>query len=282
MYALAFLPIAARSLAWIALVLLVALRGAPPALATRARCALTLLGWGVGNRMPGAVAGLISRSPLGSGSLARHGDDGSAVLTWRSPRRTSRPRAAPGPRRRLVGAAWAAAELARGRLLNGTLFYVGNSPWRPSATPRRILPVIQIAAATGACGRNLVLLAWCRNAAAAEVVEAGCASAAIIGAIKEEAARRRGRRRGVAGLVSAGAHCARKLPRLPPLCHQRDRAGQSVRAERWDACGLARTLDVYLRSRSMFARGRPAIVFWPEASLTFFLESEDLYRQPHR
>jgi apolipoprotein N-acyltransferase len=136
--------------------------------------------------------------------------------------------------------------------------------------------VIQIAAATGVYGISFLLA--CVNAAAAEVVW------------KLMRRRRIGAREwrgvgvaaGALGLVLGfGAYALRTEAPAPaaavPIAIAQ---GNLSGAERWDARGPARTLDVYLRlTLDAFARGRPAIVFWPEASLTFFLESEDLYRQ---
>jgi apolipoprotein N-acyltransferase len=49
---------------------------------------------------------------------------------------------------------------------------------------------------------------------------------------------------------------------------------------RWSAEGGSRTLETYQRlTRDVLARGRPQIVFWPEAALTSFIEQEDAHRR---
>jgi apolipoprotein N-acyltransferase len=49
-------------------------------------------------------------------------------------------------------------------------------------------------------------------------------------------------------------------------------------AARWGTEGGARTLDVYSRlTREALDRTPAALVFWPEAALTFFLEQDPLY-----
>jgi len=49
-------------------------------------------------------------------------------------------------------------------------------------------------------------------------------------------------------------------------------------AARWGTEGGARTLDVYTRlTREALDRTPAALVFWPEAALTFFLEQDRLY-----
>jgi apolipoprotein N-acyltransferase len=69
--------------------------------------------------------------------------------------------------------------------------------------------------------------------------------------------------------VSAG-------PRIPIALAQANLGA----AERWQEGGAVRTLDSYLRlTREAFARGHPAIVYWPEAALTFFLEREPLFQR---
>lgn len=283
MYALAFPPIAARVLAWIALVpLLVAIRGASPARRLALGALWTLLsGWGVGTWMPGAVAGYFDQ-PLAVGlglfllvTALMAAPYYMAFTAAYEPLARGAGAAAP----LLVGAAWAAAELARGRLLNGTLLYVGNSPWATFGYSQAgILPVIQIAAVTGVYGISFVLA--CVNAAVAEVVWKRVRRRPV----GPREWRGLGVAAGTLGLVLGfGAHALRSetgapapAGAVPIAIAQANLSG----AARWDTGGPARTLDVYLRlTLDAFARGRPAIVFWPEAALTFFLESEDLYRR---
>ncbi len=279
LYALAFPPISARVLAWVALVpLLVALGGA----SARRRVALGVLwtlltGWGVGTWMPAAVSDyfhqpayvgiglfllvtVLMAAPyyaafaLAYGPLARAG--AAAPL--------------------LAGAAWAAAELARGRLLNGTLVYVGNSPWATFGYSQvGVLPLMQIASVTGVYGLSFVLV--CVNAAIAVAVEGllrhgrvarrdwvslaiALATTALVFAFGAIALR---------GAVAPVGSVAIAIAQ-----------GDLGAAARWGSEGPARTLDTYLRlTRDALDRGRPAIVFWPEAALTFFVERDELSRR---
>jgi apolipoprotein N-acyltransferase len=49
--------------------------------------------------------------------------------------------------------------------------------------------------------------------------------------------------------------------------------------ERWGERGPYRTLEAHLRlTRELLAERPPALVFWPENAVTFFVEQEDLYR----
>ena len=173
LYALAFPPVSARALAWIALVpFLVALRGAAP----RRRLALGALwtlavGWAVGTWMPGAVSGYFQQ-PLSigialflivTGAMAAPYYVAFAVAYPRLVR--GRGAAAPF----LAAAAWAGAELLRGRLLNGTLLYVGNSPWATFGYSQAgVGAAVQIASVTGVYGVSFVLASV--NAAVAEVL----------------------------------------------------------------------------------------------------------------
>src|SRR5262249_12300439 len=67
----------------------------------------------------------------------------------------------------LSGAAWAGADLLRGRLLNGSLLYFGNSPWPTFGYSQTgVGPLVQIASLTGVYGISFTLA--CANAALAE------------------------------------------------------------------------------------------------------------------
>ncbi len=282
LYALAFPPASLRALAWLALVpLLLALRGAawPRRIAIGVLWTL-LVGWGVGTWMPGAVSDYFHQPAyVGVGlfllvTLLMAAPYYAAFALAYGPLARGR---ASAPL--LAGAAWAAAELARGRLLNGTLAYVGNSPWATFGYSQiGILPVMQIASITGVYGISFVLV--CVNAAVAGAVVAAverrrldrdawsalAVAAATAGAVT------------VFGFIVIGADDAgpRDAARVPVAIVQ----GNLGAAARWGSEGPARTLDTYLRlTHDAFDRGAPAIVFWPEAALTFFLEQDDLYRQ---
>jgi len=281
LYALAFPPVRARWLAWVALVpLLVAIRDA----SLRRRLGLGLLwtlavGWGVGTWMPGAVSHYFHQ-PIAVGiglfllvtgvMAAPYYVAFAAVYPCVVARAGA---AAP----LLTGAAWVAAELARGRLLNGSIVYVGNSPWGTFGySQAEVTSVIQIASLTGVYGVSFVLAVV--NAAGAEIVLA-------LGRGRSVARRSWlgvGLAAGALGLTLAyGALVVRSAGRDPlvatPVPIAIAQANLDA-ATRWNADGPGRTLEAYLGlTHQAFDRGRPEIVFWPEVALTFFLEQEDLY-----
>ncbi len=281
MYALAFPPVRARWLAWVALVpLLVAIRHA----SLRRRLGLGLLwtlavGWGVGTWMPGAVSHYFHQ-PIAVGVGLFLFVTGAMAAPYYMAFTAVYPcvvaragAAAP----LLAGAAWVGAELARGRLLNGTLVYVGNSPWGTFGySQAEVTSLIQIASLTGVYGVSFVLTVV--NAAGAEVVLRLWRGRPV--------ARRTwlgvGLATGVLGLSLAyGALVVRSAARDPqaaaPVPIAIAQANLDA-ATRWDADGPGRTLEAYLGlTHQAFERGRPEIVFWPEVALTFFLEQEALY-----
>jgi apolipoprotein N-acyltransferase len=177
----------------------------------------------------------------------------------------------------LVGAAWAAAEVARGRLFNGTLAYVGNSPWATFGYSQAgILPIVQIASITGVYGISFILASV--NAAVAEVVWAvvrrrGVDPRAWRGFLVAT---------GSAALVYGwGALLVWSAPHEPTAAPVSVAIAQADlgAATRWGSDGPARTLEAYQRlTREAFELGRPEIVFWPEAAVTFFLEQDEIYR----
>ena len=281
LYALTFPPVRARALAWVALVpLLAALRAA----SLRRRLGLGLLwtlavGWGVGTWMPGAVSGYFQQ-PLAvgvglfllvTGAMAAPYYVAFAAVYGPLVSRFG----VMGPL--LVGAAWAGAELVRGRLLNGTSFYVGNSPWATFGySQAEITSVIQMASVTGVYGISFVLAAV--NAAGAEIV---CA------AVRERRVERPawmglalamgalGLALGFGGLVLRSAESLAKEATPVPIAIAQANLGA---AARWGFEGPARTLEAYVRLTSeAFDRGRPQIVFWPEVALTVFLEQDKIY-----
>jgi apolipoprotein N-acyltransferase len=138
-----------------------------------------------------------------------------------------------------------------------------------------VLPVVQVAAWTGVYGISFALAAV--NAALSDAIVAwrarGLDRRARIGLALAGAV--------AAGVVASGAASLR---------HAEDASGPAaveialVQAAldpntRWGETGAHDTLDVHLRmTRELIAEHPPAIVFWPEAALTFFLEQETLYR----
>jgi apolipoprotein N-acyltransferase len=282
LYALAFPPVRARPLAWVALVpLLAALRDA----SLRRRLGLGLLwtlavGWGVGTWMPGAVAGYFQQ-PLAVGvGLFLLVTGAMAAPYYMAFSAAYAPLVVrfgvTGPL--LAGAAWAGAELLRGRLLNGTSFYVGNSPWATFGySQAEMTSVIQIASVTGVYGISFVLVAV--NAAVAEVVHA---------IVRERRVERQawmglalamgtlGLALAFGRLVLRSADTVARGAAPVPIALAQANLGP---AARWGSEGPARTFAAYVRlTAETFDRGRPRIVFWPEMALTVFLEQDEIYR----
>jgi apolipoprotein N-acyltransferase len=278
LYALAFPPVRAHVLAWVALVpLLLVLRDA----GWKRRLGLGVLwtfvsGWSVGTWMVSAVASYFSQ-PLAVGLViflivtglmaapyyAAFAVASAPLLRW-------------GPASPLmVGAAWAAAELARGRLLNGTLAYVGNSPWATLGYSQAgVPPVLQIASLTGVYGVSFLVAIV--NAGIAEVIASrrhGNARAAWLGL-------------GIAASIAIVAAGWGTLvirsndATAPPTTTVAVVQGNIGAAVRWSAEGPARTLETYQRlTRDLLPHTPASIVFWPEAAITAFVEQDDVSRR---
>ncbi len=163
-------------------------------------------------------------------------------------------------------AMWVAAELARGRLLAG-------NPWGLFGYSQMGLDrLVQIADLTGVYGVSFVLVAV--NAALCELWVARGGRAALRDATLAAAV--------VAAVLGYGTWRLRD-PMVAP-------DGRSVRVAmvqgnldvgtQWSEDLYGANLDVYLRlTHDALTVHRPEVVFWPENALTFFLESEPLYRQ---
>jgi apolipoprotein N-acyltransferase len=278
LYVLAFPPYRWSALAWFALVpLLLALRSA----GLGARVGLAVLwtlatGLGLGSWMPEAVANY-TQQPLLVGWVFLLG----LTLFTAAPFYAAFA-ALYGPLARLpasplfVAAALTAAELARSRLLNGSPIYLGVSPGGSLGySQAEVLPVVQVAAWTGVYGVSFALAAL--NAALAEAFVALRAGRLV--------------RRAWIGLALAGALLIAVIGSGFAALRGADDPGASdgveialVQADldpaaRWGEQGPYNTLEVHLRmTAELLAERAPAIVFWPEAALTFFLEQETLYR----
>jgi apolipoprotein N-acyltransferase len=272
-FAIAFPPIGAQALAWIALVpLLLALRGA--SLARRLALAVVwsfAAGWGVGTWMPRAVAEYFDQ-PLATGVALFAAVTGLMAAPYyalfaalHGPLARLHPRATP----LLAAAAWAGSELLRGRLLNDGPLYVGNSPWATfGASQLGVGPVVQVAALGGVYAISFVLA--CVNAAIAEAIATRRPAAALPAALVVACAL------GYGALALERAPAANESRATPIALVQANLSA----ASRWEAGGPARTLDAYARlTEEAFERGAPRIVFWPEAALTFFLEREEAYQR---
>lgn len=177
----------------------------------------------------------------------------------------------------LMAAAWTGAELLRGRLLTGTPFFIGN-PWALLGYSQSgWIPVLQIADLAGVYGVSFVVAAANAGLAVAGVagweraprrVLAACAASAVAPA--------------AAALLYGAVQLSRlqaveaRAPQVPIAVVQGDVSFGS----RWRSDYYGRDLETYLRlSLDALREGRPRIVFWPESSMTFFLEREPAYRR---
>ena len=162
-----------------------------------------------------------------------------------------------------VGAAWAAGELARARLL-------GGNPWVLFGyTQVGVAPVVQLADLAGVYGLSFVLAAT--NVAAAQLwldgrraLGAGAVAVAL-----------------VAGTVGYGAMRLAEVPRasaapVPVAVVQ----GDIDLGAQWRQDLYGRNLDTYLRlTLDTLGAAPAALVVWPENAMTFFLADEPLYRE---
>jgi len=175
----------------------------------------------------------------------------------------------------LAAAAWVMAELGRGSLFTGSALFIGN-PWGLLGYSHAdVLPLVQVASATGVYGISFLLFSV--NAALAELVIAA----------RDAARRRRALVACALALAPAGAAALWGAAVLRggvdgPLEESTTVAvaqGNVDIGSRWRSDAYGENLGVYLRLTAAAAeRGRPRIAFWPEAALTFFLEDEPLYR----
>jgi apolipoprotein N-acyltransferase len=162
----------------------------------------------------------------------------------------------------LVGAAWAACEMLRGRLLTGSGFFVGN-PWALVAYSQVGWDaLVQVASVTGVYGISFLIAAvnaaWIERRLVA-VVAPALLVAATLGY-------------GVWSLDEAEAEPAAAVE---IAVVQGNVAIGSV----WRSDSYGRNLDLYLRLTARTLDAKPALVLWPESALTFFLEDEPLYRR---
>lgn len=277
-YVLAFPPVGWSALGWVALApLLVALRGAP----LRNRLGLGALwtgatGLGLGFWMPEAVAGYTQQSVLVGWLFLLGLTAFTAAPFYVAFAASSGPlaRLPAGPL--FVAAALTAAELLRSRLLNGSPVYLGVSPGGSLGySQASVLPVIQLAAFAGVYGVSFALalvnasladafVCWRRQRALGRPVLARLAGGALVALLVWGSGA--GVLRGAAP-GQEGVEVAIVQPDLDPQ-------------KRWGTEGAYHTLEVHTRmTQALLAENAPAIVYWPEAALTFFLERELLYRR---
>lgn len=167
-----------------------------------------------------------------------------------------------------VGAAWVLAEFMRGDL-------EGN-PWGTLGyTQAGVLQVVQVAEWTGVYGVSFVVVAV--NAALAQVAASRSARGPSLSALGGLAI-------ATAVAVAAFVYGAVRLPgveaatkaTVPVAVVQ----GNEDLGARWRREFYGATLEGYLRQTAgSMGETPPAIVFWPENALTFFLADEPLYRE---
>jgi apolipoprotein N-acyltransferase len=174
-----------------------------------------------------------------------------------------------------TAAAWAAAELARSRLLTETSFFSGN-PWALVGYSQvGFESLVQIASITGVYGISFVVVAM--NAVLAEAVlialrgqldrsvawSLGLALLPCVAALAF----------GFASLAGAGrTHTALETQIVVVQ-------GNVGLESRWRSDLYGRNLDTYLElTEQALDRGGAEMVFWPEAAMTFFVAREPSYR----
>jgi apolipoprotein N-acyltransferase len=270
-YGLAFPPVAVRALAWIALApLLVALRR------TTGWWTLLLVAWVwtvLASAMttgwfPRAVAGYFEQPLLIGVALFFAVTTLTAAVYYAAFAvcyRSFASQAAPAIRPLLAGAAWAAVEFGRVEL-------IGRDPWALSGYSQAgVLPLIQIADLTGVYGIAFLLMAV--NAALAELWltrgrESWRGLTAAVACVALALAY------GGARLIQPAASEGRATP-IAIVQGNLDQGAQ------WRPDLYGQNLAEYLSltDQALTAPRRPAVVFWPESAMTFFLDRETLYLQ---
>ncbi len=283
LYGLAFPPWSVEAVAWFCLVpLLVALRSTGT-WAALGLAALTgeIASYFVADALPGAVSTYFLQGPIVAWAFALAVWFVTVALylvVFALLYRALAARFSAAVLPLLTGAAWAAVELARARLFSGTLVLI-NNPWALFGyTQVGWSPVVQIADITGVYGVGFVLMMV--NAALAELWLARRGPAAS-------------RRPALLGLGSAAAVTLASLAygmwslsgtepepsdgRPVPVAIVQ---GDVALGHLWRSEFYGRNLDIYLKlTFEAFSKGTPAVVFWPESALTFFLEDEPTYRR---
>jgi len=282
LYAAAFRGGVFSALAWVALVpLLVAIRTTrlPVAFGLAALWGL-LSGYGIAEPFPRSISGYFEQSPLVGWLLAV-----GIFTTMASPyyvlfvaldRRLAPTRGrAVGPW--LVACAWLAIEWMRGRLFTETLFFIGN-PWGLLGYSQlAALPLVQISEWTGVYGPSFLValsnafladLALSRRTGAAGFARSFSLRAGLVAA--------------PAALCLAYGVVVLRDAEIPSQGRVRVGAVQANLdlGVRWRREYYGRNLQRHMQLSVDLARaGRPAVIFWPEGSFTFFLEEEPAYQR---
>jgi apolipoprotein N-acyltransferase len=157
----------------------------------------------------------------------------------------------------LVAAAWVAAEWSRANLLTG-------NPWALFGYSQSRVPLVaQVADVTGVYGLSFVLVAVGFRRAGLSLSIASCTVALVLG---YGAARLR-------SIPSPDVEATGTATRIGVVQGNLDLGSQ------WRQDFYGRNLDVYMQLTLEVLRAeRPAVVFWPESAMTFFLDDEPLYR----
>jgi apolipoprotein N-acyltransferase len=275
LYGLAFPPARLRPLAWVALVpLLVALRRVP----TRTALGLAWL-WTlaatcmVADWLPVSIADYYQQ-PLLIGFAFFLGVPTFMAVPYYVAFAASYRALAGCPsvvRPLAVAAAWVAAELGRATLLTG-------NPWALFGYSQiDAIPLIQIADVAGVYGITFVLVSV--NAALAELFLAATDTPArpraAAGALVTAALV-------LAAVLGYGMLRLRSLALVPPVRPVQVALvqGNLDLGSQWREEFYGENLDAYLRLTAEAIREHaPAVVFWPENAMTFFLEQEPGYRK---
>jgi apolipoprotein N-acyltransferase len=177
----------------------------------------------------------------------------------------------------LTAAAWVTAELGRGRLFTGSVFFIGN-PWGLIGYSHvDLLPFVQIGAITGIYGVSFAVV--CVNAALAELwfaTREGAVSprtaVAVLGLSVLPAF-------GVLAYGWGSLATAEAEDSSTPVTPIAIVQGHMGIGSSWRPEYYGKSLEVYLGlTREATRQGDPEIVFWPESAMSFFLETEPGYR----
>lgn len=173
----------------------------------------------------------------------------------------------------LVAAAWVSVELARGRLFTGTSFLIGN-PWGLLGYTHASGSLAQVASWTGVYGISFAIAAV--NAGLAGWIEAwrdpersarAAAGAALLATLPAVA------------FALGGGLALRAAPAGDGLTEVAIVQGDVAVGRRWRSEYFGKNLDLYIGlTQRAIREGSPRTIVWPESAVSFFLESEPLYR----
>ncbi|MGI9431872.1 MAG: apolipoprotein N-acyltransferase, partial [Myxococcota bacterium] len=168
----------------------------------------------------------------------------------------------------LVAALWCAMELLRGRLFTGTPIFIGN-PWALLGYSQVGWDaVMQVASSTGIYGVSFVVAA---------------ANAAFAATLFSRVRVGRTLAVGLAPALLAVVFGVAVLRSEVEVGEAYDVAivqGDVDVGSRWRSDLYGKNLESYLRlSLEVIRDHEPAVLFWPEAAMTFFVEDEPLYRR---